>query len=416
MRLLGALDETGSLTADGIEMATTPTHPRLAAMLRVGGKRAALIAALLEERDPLPRQADVSLKHRLDSLEKPKDARYQIPKSVQHRLLQRAKQFKTQGDESDLAILAATAFPDRIGRRRKGNAARYHLTGGKGAIIDDGDDLAAQEFIVAIDLDGDAREARLRLGTQISKPQIEQIFKDRITWAQSCHWSKRESRVEAVEERKLGALVLESRRWKDAPAASKSAAVCEGIRQLGITALNWDRTANLFRARVLRAGSKFPDMRDNALIDTLEDWLLPFLQGVETKSGLKAVPLTQALKAMLDWDQMQQLDALAPEAITAPTGTKLKIDYAGDVPKVSVRIQEVFGITTHPCIGAQKEPILFELLSPAHRPIQLTTDLPGFWSGSYTDLRKDMRAQYPKHYWPEDPSVSEPTKRVKRKM
>ncbi|MEM7242473.1 MAG: ATP-dependent helicase HrpB [Pseudomonadota bacterium] len=415
LRLLGALDDAGGLTDLGQDMVALPTHPRLAAMLRIGGQRAGLIAALLEERDSLPRHAEISLRHRLDALERPKEARYSIPKPVQQRLLQRAKQFKTQGSESDPAILAATAFPDRIGRRRKGKAARYHLSGGKGAIIGDDDALAAEEFIVVIDLDGDAREAKLRLGTPITKAQIEQVFENRIEWTQSCHWSKREGRVEAVEERKLGALTLESRRWKDAPQQAKSAALCEGIRQLGLEALNWDRAAQLFRARVQRGGAEFPDMSNAALLAGLEAWLLPYLQKVETKSDLKTVPLTQALKAMLDWDQIQRLDALVPEAITAPTGTKLKIDYSGDAPKVSVRIQEVFGMTKHPTIGAAKDPLLFELLSPAQRPIQLTTDLPGFWAGSYADLRKDMRSAYPKHYWPEDPSEAEPTKRVKRK-
>ena len=166
----------------------------------------------------------------------------------------------TQGSEENPAILTAAGFPDRIGKRRKGKAARYHLSGGKGAIIDDGDDLAAQEYIVALDLDGDAREARLRLGLPIAKSQIEQVFGDQISWQQSCYWSKRESRVEALEERKLGALILESRRWKDAPAEVKSAALCDGVRQLGLDALHWDRNAKLFRARVARGGAAFPDM------------------------------------------------------------------------------------------------------------------------------------------------------------
>ena len=414
LKLLGALDVDGHMTAKGLEMAKSPTHPRLAAMLLYGTDRAATIAALLEERDPLPRGADTALSLRLSAVEKPSEARYSIPKPIKSRLEARAKQFKPSGSEADPAILAAVAFPDRIGKRRKGKDARYHLSGGKGAIITGEDELGTSEYIVAIDLDGDAREARLRLGISITKAQIETLYGNRMSWHQSCHWSKREARVEALEQRKLGALVLEERRWKDAPDNEIATTICAGIRQLGLSALNWDRSALLLRARIAKGGADFPDVSDAALLGGIENWLLPFLGGIASKSELKNVALAPALKSLLSWEENASLDKLVPEAITAPTGTKLKIDYSGENPKVSVRIQEVFGITNHPTIGDAKEPILFELLSPAQRPIQLTKDLPGLWAGSYADLLKDMRAKYPKHYWPEDPSEAEPTRRLKK--
>ncbi|MHA1128992.1 MAG: ATP-dependent helicase C-terminal domain-containing protein, partial [Alphaproteobacteria bacterium] len=298
--------------------------------------------------------------------------------------------------------------------RRKGDEGRFLLSGGKGAIVDAGDALAGARMLVAVDLDGDLREARLRLGAVVSEAEIRDLHE--VVEANVCEWSRRDRVVVARQRIMLDALVLEDRHWKDAPDTVTASAMVEGVRELGLGALDWSKAAGLLCARVewLRArGAEMPDMSDDGLIDGLEGWLEPFLGNVRRAEGLKKVDVLTALKSMLDWDAMQLLDRLAPAAIHAPTGTRLAIDYGGEQPSVSVRLQEMFGLNQHPTVGPDRLPVLIELLSPAQRPVQTTADLPGFWANSYADVRKDMRGRYPRHLWPEDPTVAEPTRRVK---
>ena len=192
--------------------------------------------------------------------------------------------------------------------------------------------------------------------------------------------------------------------------------MCEGIHDLGLSCLPWDKPVLLFRARVewLRAqGYAIPDLSDAALSVTLSSWLEPHLTGIRTPDALKKLDLLALLRNALSWENQQTLDELAPASIKAPTGTKLPIDYGATQPKIAVRLQELFGLTTHPTVGPKSLPLQIQLLSPAHRPVQTTADLPNFWSTSYADVRKDMRGRYPRHPWPEDPRLAEPTRRVK---
>jgi len=231
-----------------------------------------------------------------------------------------------------------------------------------------------------------------------------------------CEWSKRERRVLARQRRQFGQLVLEDRNWKDCPPEASNAAMCEGIKDLGLHVLPFSEAAELYRARVewLRnQDHPMPDLSDTALLNTLTDWLEPHLSGIRSPDGLKRLDLLSLLRNALSWEEQQVLDRLAPASITAPTGTKLAIDYSADQPKISVRLQELFGLTTHPTAGPNRLPLLIELLSPARRAVQTTADLPNFWSTSYVDVRKDMRGRYPRHPWPEDPTQAEATRRVK---
>src|SRR3989338_8263167 len=273
--------------------------------------------------------------------------------------------------------MAALAYPDRIGLRRKGDAPRWVLSGGKGAAMAAGTPLAAARLIVATDLDGDALEAQVRQAVAISEAELRAVHGAQIGWRQVCHWSKREGRVMARRQECFGALVLGDQHW-DAPAEDVARAALEGMRLNG---LHFTPAARRFRARVELArggGDAWPDFSDQGLMDSAEDWLLPHLGKCRTEADLRALDLTEPLRARLNWEQTQALDRVVPAVV-----------------------------------GAKRLPLRVVLTSPGHKTIQVTMDLPGFWRSSYADVRKDMRGQYPRHPWPEDPTVAEPTLRAK---
>ncbi len=422
LQMLGALDSEARITDHGKALARLPLHPRLAHMLTRAGPEAALLAALLAERDPLPRAAPSDLSLRLKALRDPKDYAAEHPWPANSGALQRiraeAKRLRGQLTEtasSDLsdAEMAALAYPDRIGLRRKGPAPRYVLSGGKGAVMSEEDPLAATRLVVVTDLDGNPREARIRQAIVFSEAELRGLYGNQITWQNRCIWDKRERKVSARQQEVFGTLTLDDRMWKDAPDDDVARAMLEGIGDLG---LNWSDAARRFAARVAllrQAGEDLPDMSDAALLDSHEDWLLPYLTGVKTAQDWKRFDMLDALRARLSWNQMQRLDAATPAHFTTPLGRKIPIDYSGDHPEISLRLQEMFGQTTHPMVG--KTPLRVTLLSPAGRPVQTTLDIPGFWVNSYPDVRKDMRGRYPKHPWPEDPREADPTLRAKRR-
>ena len=411
---LGALDDTGRITAHGRQIAALPLHPRLAHMLEVAGPQAAALAALLADRDPL-RGAGADLMLRLSAIGRPDpDAdRATIDRiRAEAARLARASPVSVGGSAFSPAECAALAYPDRIGLRRPGGSPRYVLSGGKGAVIDAADPLARAAMVVATDLDGDPREARLRVGIEIPEASVRRLFADRILRRDIVEWSRRESRVVARSEERLGALVLsEAPLAQPAPDAVATAAF-DGLRAIG---LPFTESARRFRARIhllARDGADMPDLSDAALL-AAPDWVLPWLGGKRSEGELRALDLTPALKALLTWDQSQLADRLAPAHFTTPLGRQIAIDYDGDHPAISLRLQEMFGVTVHPVVGPKALPLRITLLSPAQRPVQVTTDLPGFWRTSYADVRRDMRGAYPRHPWPEDPTIAEPTVRAK---
>ncbi|MGR3759934.1 ATP-dependent helicase HrpB [Roseobacteraceae bacterium NS-SX3] len=418
LTMLGALDGRGRITAHGKALAALPLHPRLGHMLLTAGPAAAPLAALLGERDPL-RGAPADLSLRLEALKDPKGFErkrpYQLNRQVVERIKAEARRLEKRAEKARTAIppaaMAALAYPDRVGQRRKGDTPRYVLSGGKGAVLAPEDTLAAAHFLVALDTDGNPREAKIRIAAQITQAEIRELFAEQIAWEDVCKWSKRDRRVVARQQERFGAIVLEDRIWKDVPSDAVAQAMLDGVRDLG---LRLDGAAARLAARVelVRAGARgLPDFSAEGLMATLEDWLLPMLTGVRSAADWKQFDLLPALKAALSWEQTQLLDREAPGSFVTPLGRKIPIDYGGEAPEISVRLQELFGVTRHPCAGGV--PLKITLLSPAQRPIQITRDLPGFWAGSYADVRKDMRAQYPKHPWPEDPTGADPTLRAK---
>ena len=415
---LEALDASGRITMHGRTIASLPVHPRLAHMLASAGSEAAQLAALLSDRDPL-KGAPVDLKLRLAAMKDAKrfrrDHAYELRPGAVDRLSAEARRLARQTSAKSGAVspaaMAALAYPDRIGKRRSGSAPRYLLSGGKGAIMPAEDPLASAPFIVATDLDGDPREARIRLALQITEGELRDLFPDRIVWVDRCTWSKRHRRVETRRQERLGALVLDDRSWTDPPADAVTAAMLDGIRDLGLQPTG---AARRLQERVERARSQgldLPDYSLPALIERLDDWLAPMLGGVRSAEDWSRFDLLPALESGLSWAQRQSLDAWAPARFTTPLGRSVAIDYTDEGPEIAVRLQEMFGVTAHPQVAGQ--PLKITLLSPAQRPVQVTRDLPGFWAGSYADVRKDMRASYPKHPWPEDPRTAPPTLRAK---
>ena len=414
LEALGALDARGAITDHGRALAALPLHPRLAHMLSVAGPGAADLAALLAERDPLPRAAPVDLTLRLRALADPRAAP-EAHRATLERIRAEARRLRGAirlgGQAMSAAEMAALAYPDRIGLRRKGEAPRYVLSGGKGAVMPEGDPLAGARLIVATDLDGDPREARIRQAIAISEAELRGLFAERIGWHEICAWDRRTRRVLARRQERLGALVLDDRTWPEVPPEALARAMLDGVRELGLV---WSNAARRLAARValLRARDpSLPDMGEAALMAGLEDWLLPHLAGVTSAADWRGFDIFPALEAMLTWDQRQALDRAVPGQFTTPLGRRIPIDYSGEAPEITLRLQEMFGQASHPEVAGQ--PLRVTLLSPAGRPLQTTMDLPGFWASSYADVRKEMRGRYPRHPWPEDPVQADPTLRAK---
>lgn len=410
LRNLNALDADNRITSHGRALGAKPLHPRLAHMLEVGGKQAAPLAALLAARDPL-RGASVDLALRIAAIagrnHGPGTPHHSALSQIKTEIPRLAKGLK-ETSKLSLGQLAALAYPDRIGLRRKGDDPRYILSGGKGAVLDASDPLAGSRLIVATDLDGDMREARVRQAAVISESELRDLFANQMKWFDLCEWSKRERRVLARQQERFGTLVLDDRNWVDAPSDAVALAMLEGIRQLG---LRLSPATQRFRARVALV-DELPAMDDASLLDGLEDWLLPHLGDARTADDWRRFDVFPALRAMLDWDQTRRLDQAAPANFVTPLGRKIPIDYDGEAPGITLRLQEMFGVTIHPTVG--KTPLRITLLSPGQKPVQVTQDIVGFWATSYADVRRDMRGRYPRHPWPEDPTQEDPTLRTKR--
>lgn len=415
---LGALDPGGRITPHGRALAALPLHPRLGHMLLMAGPRAAPLAALLAERDPLPRSAPVDLALRMGAVTDPQrfaaDHPHAPHRGTLDRIRDEARRLRPLA-RPDTALtlpeMAALAYPDRIAGRRKGAAPRYLMAGGKGAVLPDADPLAQSPFLVVTDTDGNPREATIRQAIPITLSQIRALFADRVVTRQVCDWSAREGRVIARQQQMLDALVLDDRLWPDAPQDAIARAMLDGIRTLPLPLSD---AARRFIARVTLVrgtGVDLPDMAEPALLATLEDWLLPFLKNTRSAADWKTFDLMPALRARLTWDQTQALDRAAPAHFTTPLGRDIPIDYGGEHPEITLRLQEMFGQTRHPTVAGR--PLRVTLLSPGHKPVQTTLDIPGFWDNSYADVRRDMRGRYPRHPWPENPREADPTLRAK---
>lgn len=406
---LGALDAGGRITAHGRVLAALPLHPRLGHMLAVAGAEAAPLAALLSERDPL-RGAPADLTLRLAALRAPEArAAWEVDRAALARIraeAARLHRLAPKGAPLSQGGMASLAYPDRIGLRRPGETPRYILSGGRGAAFDEGDPLGQSRLIVATDLDGGGREARIRTALPLDEGELRALHGDRIATEDRVEWSARDGRVKARRVERLGALILSERPLDDPDPEPLAGAALDGLRALG---LPWTPAASRLRARI----ALLPDLGpvDDAALLADPGWLLPHLGKARTAADLKALDLTQPLLARIGWEGQHRLDAEAPAQWTTPLGRRVPIDYASETPSVELRLQEVFGLARHPDVAGR--PLRLTLTSPAGRPVAVTTDLPGFWDGGYADVRRDMRGRYPRHPWPEDPRAADPTTRAK---
>jgi ATP-dependent helicase HrpB len=413
-----------------------PAHPRLAHMLlkarELGAAPlAAELAALLSDRDLLragggQRERDSDVRTRLEALRRGSGAdrgaldRVRRAQRSFEQQLSGARSAQAGGAEVDAGVLLGLAYPDRIGRRRPGADARYQLSNGRGALFASAESIAREEFIVAVDLDDREREAQIRLAAPLDKTDLLEHFAAQVRRADELVWDSRTEAVVARRVVRLDELLIEEKPLNDVPRAASAAAMLEGIRSLGLDTLPWDDDARDFLARcefVRKLGrtdlGAWPEMSKESLALDLA-WLEPFLDGVTRRSHLARIPLIDALRARLTYDQQRKLDELAPTHIRLPTGSSARIDYLDDnAPIASMRMQEVFGLAATPRIGGGAVPVTFTLLSPGRKPLQITRDLASFWGNAYVEVRKDMRGRYPRHYWPENPLEAEPTRRVK---
>ncbi len=426
---LEAIDARDAITQHGRALTELGAHPRLAHMMLRGrqlgyGRLACELAALLSEADPL-RSDDSDIQSRVEWLRERDPAK--SPVSAKRGALRAlVKQWRAQlgvgdapGDDSDLAFcgaLLAFAYPDRIAQRRSGRDQRFLLSNGRGACFPQAEPLAAADLIVAAHLDGE-QEARIFLAAALRSEHLFDIHAGLISETAFIDWDDKEQCVQARSQQRLGELLLADRPLRDPDNGAVQWAMLEGIRRRGLDCLPWDEVTRALQARVsflhgLDAAG-WPDFSTDALLRRSETWLWPFLRGMTRLAHLKRVDLRGALLAMLDWQQQQQLDRLAPTHIRVPSGSSIRVDYSGPTPVLAVRLQEMFGLATTPHVADGRVPVLLHLLSPAQRPVQVTQDLAAFWAGSYQQVRKELKGRYPKHYWPDDPMQAQPTARAK---
>jgi ATP-dependent helicase HrpB len=442
---LGALDPSGHITPHGKQMSELPLHPRLSHMLIKAGPLhltalACDIAALLSERDLLRgpsgwRNAD--LRVRLDVLRGQLDhaAGATVDRSVCQRVKRTADLWRHQlgcsmktarphghEDLDNVGRLLGLAYPDRIAQRQQGADARYVLTNGCGALFANPDPLASEPYLVIADLDGGTQWARIDLAAPIALSDIEKFYADAISETEAVEWDERANTVRASRQYRLGALVLSERALSKPDPSLISMALLQGIRQAGLATLAWTPELQQWRERVQflhrieGANSTWPDLSDKALIQTIDEWLGPYLQGITTLDRVKRLDLSTPLHALLGREQLRQLDRQAPTHLTVPSGSNIRIEYdTTDFPILAVRLQEMFGCKETPRVADGKVPVMVHLLSPAKRPVQVTRDLASFWANTYQDVRKELRGRYPKHHWPEDPLTAPPTAKTKRR-
>jgi ATP-dependent helicase HrpB len=460
---LDALDSAGRITPAGREMLALRVHPRLAHMLLRSRElglqdEACDLAALLSERDVFARTDadDADIRSRLEALRGEAHGGARLDKGALERVRRVSGQLRQRLGESSRAprkrgarntdvtaahgtaaarvaaaavsaadvagVLLAWAYPDRIARRRDEGQGRYVLSNGRGARFTTAQSLAKAEFLIVAALDDREREARIFMAAPLSRAALETALGEHFTIAERIDWNERERAVEAVAERRLGALVIDSGPLTDADPTRVAQALIAGIRRLSLDVLPWDRESRAWQTRVQfvralpsQSAVAWPDVSDTALLAGLETWLAPWLDGMSRISHLSRLDLPTILNSMLNRDLQRRVEQLAPTHVQVPSGSRIRIDYEDEAPSLSVRLQEVFGLAATPRIGGGTVPLVLKLLSPAQRPVQVTRDLASFWANGYAEVRKELKGRYPKHAWPEDPRTAPAMRGARRR-
>lgn len=424
---LDAVSDDG-ITGMGRSMLGLPVHPRLAHMMVAAPERdrplACVVAAIVDERDLLRGRADelpadLALRVRVVcGHERHERADRRVTERVRDRALDLARRAGVrllfeEVDADRAGAVLALGFPDRIGIRRS-QPGQFQLRAGGGAWVAKDDPLAHEPFLVAADLDGNRTSARVRMAAGLDADELERALAHRIERRESLVWDKQRNDLVVRVEARLGSMVITDRTRPPEPGPPTVGALVERVVNTRLGAVGMAAAAPL-RSRLAfvrrhRPDDDWPDTSDRALLATVDEWLAPYLVGATGRADLERLDVAMALSSRLSWDQQMALAELAPPSFTTPTGREVAIDYSRDVPTASVRVQDLFGMTAHPMVLAGAVPIALELLSPADRPLQITSDLPGFWRGTWAEVRKEMAGRYPKHHWPVDPSTAPPTR------
>ena len=428
LETLGALDPAGRLTETGRNLRALPLPPRLAAMLLAAARlraerHAAEIAAVLVERGLGGTGAN--LDHRLEAFRRDRSPRAADMRRLAEGWAKTARASSSpspseprEGEPPSTAVLLALAYPERIAKARGANG-QYLLANGRGATLDAAEPLARAPFLVVAEMQGTAAATRILLAAETSEAEILRLAGNRIAERDETAFDAAAAAIRTRRVRRLGAITLTSDPRPPEPGAEAEAALAQGLASLGAQCLPWSRHQLQLRNRVafLRnaAGDgPWPDLSDAALTATLPDWLGPYLSGKMRLADITADDLGQALEGLIPWPLKQRLEAEAPTHFEAPTGQRHAIDYEGPgAPALHIRVQELYGLTRHPAVAGGRLPLTLHLLSPAHRPIQVTQDLPGFWKGSWQAVKAEMKGRYPRHPWPDDPASAAPTTRAK---
>ena len=422
---LRALDADGRITEEGKKLRQLPLPPRLARMvIDAGAKGSALqaaeLAALIGERGL--GGDDIDLRGRLNALHRDRSNRGRDARAMAQRWAETATRTSSPspqaGEEMSVGALVALAYPERIAKNRGGGSGAFLLVNGRGANVDAASPLAREPFLVIAELTGAAAQGRILSAAPITLAEIEMSFAGQIESRDDINFDAATGSLRGRRSRKLGAVAL-----AEAPIAVEATEqtaklLAEKVTSAGIGRLPWTKAIKQWRDRVtfLRAseGEEWPDLSDAALAANASEWLAPSLADKTSIGKLSADELAAVLETLLPWPLKRRLDAEAPTHFEAPTGTQAAIDYEAEGgPKIAIRVQELFGLDRHPAIARGKVPLVIELLSPAHRPVQTTRDLPGFWRGSYAAVRTEMRGRYPRHPWPDDPIAAPATRRAK---
>lgn len=420
LKYLDALDSSGRITDHGHALATLPLHPRLAHMILRGhsssnAQKAADLAALISEHG-LGGNA-VDLEDRLRSFLSDKSPRAKDAKNLAQRWAKLTSNTKQEYQTASVGELLSYAYPDRVAQAA-GRPGRFRLANGRAAVLPTTDALAQQKFLVVTDITGQAANGRIRAAARIDIDEIEEIFSNHIVEETRFDFDVGSRSVRARRVRAINRVVLADAPTKIVDFDAATTMLCEGIEKIGLDVLPWSKPQIGLRARATylheTLGAPWPNLSNTALQDTVSNWLQPYLSEATSIAKITGDMLENALSVLLPWNMRSQMDVLLPSHFQAPTGSRIRIDYAHETaPAIEARVQELFGLTSHPTIANGKMPLLIILLSPARRPIQMTQDLPSFWQGSWADVAKDLKGRYPRHFWPDAPATAKATSRTK---
>jgi ATP-dependent helicase HrpB len=434
LRMLGALNDDGRITTSGRRLVSMPVHPRLAHMISESPATdqplACAIAALLDDRDVVRGRPD----------DVPTDIAWRIGAAVGEvhddridrrgvaRWRERADDIARRVgvhidwssiDPAHAGRVLLRTYPDRLANRRQ--PGQFQLRNGSAAWCRPTDSLAAEAFVVAADLDGDRKNARIRLAASVEETDIMEAIADDVVEERVVVYDKERRDLLERFTRRVDRMRLTEVTKRPSPGPATMAALVEHVRSTRLASLPWSKGTVELRARVAflrrEIGEPWPDWSDKAMLTTIDHWLEPYLAGITSMNELASLDLSMLLRSQLPWPEGSRLDELAPTSIELPSGRALRIDYSsgvkeGTAPVVPVRVQDLFGVKNHPSLADGRVKLVLQLLSPADRPIQITSDLPGFWAGTWSEVRKEMAGRYPKHNWPTDPANADP-KRMK---